>query len=96
MNKQEIINVLKNTVVSTDCPGWYPSVEMARLNLIAELESGRLFIDYEDHKAVNIQGACICARTAVQCAGLTDVLLVHTGIYTTTVTFYNSRNPLNN
>ena len=96
MNKQEIIATLKDTIIPTDCSGWYPSVEKARLNLISELESGRLFIDYEDHKAVSIQGPCVCARNVAKYAGLEEVLLVHTGIYTTTVTYYNSRNPLNN
>jgi hypothetical protein len=88
MKKNEMIDRLQNTVIPSDCPGWPPSVDRARLNLIDALLNGELFIDYVDHNAVQIPGPCVCVRNAVKYAGLEKDLLVHTGIYTTTVTFF--------
>lgn len=90
MKKAEIISILENTVIPTDCPGNAQSVEFARVNLINALKSGARFIDYPNHHAVSIDGPCVCVRRLATIAGLEKTLLVHTGIYTTSVTFFTA------
>ncbi len=89
-----MISILEKTVIPPDCPGMASSVELARVNLIAALRAGKLFIHYPDHHAVNIPGPCVCVRRLVIIAGLENELLVHTGIYHTSITYFtNHYNP---
>jgi len=93
MTKKQIIDALKGAEQA--CKNTYSpiSVESARQSLIRELQINNLWIDYPDHKAVRIPGPCVVARALAKCAGLSNVLLIHTGIYETTITFYWPGNP---
>lgn len=49
MRKEQIISILENAIIPADCPGWPPSIELARVNLISALKAGKRAIDYPDH-----------------------------------------------